>query len=113
MDIDCNLNAAKQLLTPMLAAVDELYVTVCLDAFPAHVAPGVSAPSALGISVEFAISMLHWIAQSQSVFRYNWGLADIAEMNPTYDIDSRTAKLAARLIYEALGTKFNKHSLVL
>jgi len=108
LDIDCNLNAAKQLLTPMLTAVDELYVTVCLDAFPASIAPGVSAPSALGISVEFVVQMLRWIAQSQSDFHYNWRLADIAEMNPDYDIDNRTAKLAARLIYEALGAKFNK-----
>jgi formiminoglutamase len=107
LDIDCAPNAAKQLLTPMLKAVDELYVTVCLDAFPAHIAPGVSAPSGLGISVEFVINMLHWIAQSESIFNYNWGLADIAEMNPTYDIDNRTAKLAARLVYEVLGSKFN------
>jgi formiminoglutamase len=108
LDLDCNPNAAKQLLTPMLKAVDELYVTVCLDAFSAHIAPGVSAPSALGISVKFVIQMLHWIAQSQSEFHYNWRLADIAEMNPTYDIDNRTAKLAARLIYEVVTTKFVK-----
>jgi formiminoglutamase len=108
LDIDCEPNAAKKCLTPMLNVVDELYVTVCLDAFPAHIAPGVSAPSALGISVEFVINMLHWIAESESVFHYNWGLADIAEMNPTYDIDNRTAKLAARLVYETLGAKFNK-----
>lgn len=108
LDIDCNIETAKQLLEPLLNTVDELYVTVCLDAFPAHIAPGVSAPSALGISVKFVISMLHWIAQSQSAFHYNWGLVDIAEMNPHYDIDNRTAKLAARLIYEAVGSKFNK-----
>ena len=108
LDIDCEPEAAKKCITPMLKAVDELYVTVCLDAFPAHIAPGVSAPSALGISVEFVINMLHWIAQSESVFDYHWGLADIAEMNPTYDIDNRTAKLAARLIYETLGAKFSQ-----
>ena len=108
LDIDCNLKAAKQLLKPMLTAVDELYITICLDSFPANIAPGVSAPSALGIPVEFVINMLHWIAQSQTTFHYNWQLADIAEMNPTYDIDNRTAKLAARLIYEAVGSKFNK-----
>lgn len=107
LDIDCNIKAAKQLLEPMLTAVDELYVTVCLDAFPANVAPGVSAPSALGIPVEFVIHMLRWIAQSQSTFEYKWRLMDIAEMNPNYDIDNRTAKLAARLIYEAVGSKFN------
>ena len=108
LDIDCNLKAAKQLLKPMLTEVDELYVTVCLDAFPANIAPGVSAPSAFGISVEFVINMLHWIAQSQSTYSYNWQLADIAEMNPNYDIDNRTAKLAARLVYEAVGSKFIK-----
>jgi formiminoglutamase len=107
LDIDCNLDAAKQLLEPMLAEIDELYVTVCLDTFPASIAPGVSAPSSLGISVEFVINMLHWIAQSQSAFHYNWQLTDIAEMNPNYDIDNRTAKLAARLIYEVVGSKFN------
>ncbi|WP_339725313.1 formimidoylglutamase [uncultured Paraglaciecola sp.] len=106
LDIDCNLNAAKQLLEPMLTAVDELYVTVCLDAFPASVAPGVSAPSALGISVEFVIKMLHWIAKSQDVFDFNWQLTDIAEMNPHFDIDNRTAKLAARLVYEVVNSKF-------
>jgi formiminoglutamase len=108
LDIDCNLAAAKQLLKPMLTAVDELYVTVCLDAFPAHIAPGVSAPSALGISVEFVTYMLRWIAGSESDFHYNWRLTDIAEMNPNYDIDNRTAKLAARLVYEAVNTKFGK-----
>jgi formiminoglutamase len=102
LDIDCDIKAAKQLLEPMLTAVDELYVTVCLDAFPAHIAPGVSAPSALGISVEFVIHMLHWLAQSQSALNYHWRLADIAEMNPHYDIDNRTAKLAARLVYEVV-----------
>ncbi|MFT4940954.1 MAG: formiminoglutamase [Paraglaciecola sp.] len=108
LDFHCHLKKAKQLIEPMLTEVDELYVTVCLDAFPAHIAPGVSAPSALGISVEFVINMLRWIAESQSTFHYNWRLADIAEMNPQYDIDNRTAKLAARLIYEVVGSKFNK-----
>ncbi|WP_293750064.1 formimidoylglutamase [uncultured Paraglaciecola sp.] len=106
LDIDCDFNAAKQLLELMLKEVDELYVTVCLDAFPGNIAPGVSAPSALGISVEFVIKMLHWITQSQSAFHYNWTLTDIAEMNPYYDIDNRTAKLAARLVYEAVNAKF-------
>jgi formiminoglutamase len=109
LDSNCDIKAAKQLLQPMLTAVDELYVTVCLDAFPAHIAPGVSAPSALGISVEFVINMLRWIGQSQSAFHYNWRLADIAEMNPKYDIDNRTAKLAARLVYEVVSSKFNKN----
>ena len=61
---------------------------------------------ALGISPLFVINMLHWLAQSQSIFNYRWQLADVAEMNPTYDIDNRTAKLAARLIFEMVNAKF-------
>jgi formiminoglutamase len=61
----------------------------------------------LGISPQFVINMLHWLAESQSDLSFNWQLADVAEMNPTYDIDNRTAKLAARLIFEILQAKFN------
>ncbi|MEP1444608.1 MAG: formimidoylglutamase [Paraglaciecola sp.] len=106
LDRDCNIDAAKQLLEPMLLEVDELYLTLCLDAFPASVAPGVSAPSAYGISVDFVIHMLQWIAESQTTFGYKWRIADIAEMNPNYDIDNATARLAARLIYEIVNCKF-------
>lgn len=105
LDLDCNFVAAKLLLEPMLNMVDELYVTVCLDAFPAHIAPGVSAPSALGIPVEFVLQILGWLAASQHRFNYNWQLADVAEMNPQYDIDRRTAKLAARIIYQMVKAK--------
>ena len=107
-DFECDETSAKKLLSPMLVGIDELYVTICLDAFPASVAPGVSAPSALGISVPFVINMLHWLASSQLPFNYQWQLADVAEMNPTYDIDNRTAKLAARLIFEMTQAQFRK-----
>ncbi|MBU3006183.1 formimidoylglutamase [Paraglaciecola arctica] len=106
LDRHCNIEAAKQLLEPMLLEVDELYVTLCLDAFPASVAPGVSAPSALGISLEFVVNMLHWIAHCETTFNFKWRLADIAEMNPIYDVDNATAKVAARLAYEIVNCKF-------
>ncbi len=100
-DMDCEVNSDKATLSTFLANVDELYVTICLDVFPAHLAPGVSAPSALGVSPHYVISMLHWLGQQQSVLDYRWRLVDVAEMSPEYDIDNRTAKLAARLIHEA------------
>lgn len=110
LDIDCTFASAKALLDPMLNKVDELYVTVCLDAFPAHIAPGVSAPSALGVPVEFVLQTLHWLAISQDKFNYNWQLTDIAEMNPQYDLDRRTAKLAARIIYQIVKSQNAKRA---
>jgi formiminoglutamase len=99
-DLDANLINSQVLLEPLLKQVDELYVTVCLDVFSSEKAPGVSAPSALGVRPEYVIELIRWLAEKQDEFNYNWRLADIAEMNPRYDIDGRTAKLAARLIYE-------------
>jgi formiminoglutamase len=105
-DLACDEQAAKALLIPMLQKVDELYVTICLDAFPAATAPGVSAPSGLGISPQFVINILHWLGKTQREFGFNWRFADLAEMNPTYDIGNQTAKLAARLAFELVQAKF-------
>jgi formiminoglutamase len=80
-------------LTGLLGRVRHLYLTVCLDCFPAAVAPGVSAPAALGIEPALVERLID-IAVASGKLR----VADIAELNPKFDIDSRTARLAARLI---------------
>lgn len=74
-----------------------LYVSLCLDVFAAADAPGVSAPQPLGLTPWQVVPLLRHLAQSGKVMSY-----DIAEMSPTYDIDQRTAKLAAHLIYEMI-----------
>ena len=100
LDHQCNLNNAINLLENFLTTVDEVYVTICLDALPAYVAPGVSAPSALGIQPKFVIEVLQWLGKRSQQSDFVWRLADIAEMNPDFDIDDRTAKIAARLVHE-------------
>ncbi|MFA3790207.1 formimidoylglutamase [Aliiglaciecola sp. SL4] len=109
LDEDCQQHAdiarAKEMIMPMLNAVDEVYLTVCLDAFPAALAPGVSAPSALGIPVTFVISIMRWLSAQQADLNFNWRLMDIAELNPKFDMDSRTAKLAARILFESVHAK--------
>jgi formiminoglutamase len=80
-------------VTGLLGRVRHLYLTVCLDAFPASAAPGVSAPAALGIDPGLVERLID-VAVASGKLR----VADIAELNPKLDIDSRTARLAARLI---------------
>lgn len=108
LDIDCELEKIKTLLIPMLESIDSLYVTICLDAFSADIAPGVSAPSSLGICPKLVIRTLHWLANEQTTYNFQWRLADIAEMNPKYDIDRRTAKLAARIVSEIIEASKHK-----
>jgi formiminoglutamase len=82
-------------LSDWIAPLDAVYLTICLDAFPAAVAPGVSAPSALGIDPRIALAIIRLLRESRRL-----KLADIAELCPAQDIDRRTARLAARLVWE-------------
>lgn len=73
---------------------DHLYLTIDLDVLPASEAPGVSAPAARGVSLALLEPLIETIRDSGKL-----RLADLAELNPDYDIDNRTAKLAARLVH--------------
>jgi len=68
-----------------------------LDSVRAADAPGVSAPSPAGLSSE-EICRIGAIAARDPRTR----LIEISEVNPTYDIDGRTAKLAALILMNAL-----------
>jgi formiminoglutamase len=81
-------------LRAFAATVDELYLTICLDVFPASVAPGVSAPAARGVSLEVIESLLAEVKSTGKL-----AAADVAELNPEFDVDNRTANVAARLIH--------------
>lgn len=73
--------------------VDIIYLTIDMDCLPASVIPGVSAPAAYGIDLSFVERAVKRIMASGKV-----KLADIAEINPTYDIDGCSCKVAARLL---------------
>lgn len=80
-------------VSSFLGELDHVYFTICLDVLPACVAPGVSAPSARGVSLEVIEPIIDAVATSGKL-----RLADVAELNPGKDIDQRTARVAARLV---------------
>lgn len=82
-----------------LAGVDHVYLTIDMDGLPAATAPGVSAPAAYGVPLTVVEEMVKFIRASGKL-----RVADIAEYNPAFDIDRRTARVAARLAYQVLGT---------
>ncbi|MEN9360780.1 MAG: hypothetical protein RL095_2315 [Verrucomicrobiota bacterium] len=86
------LPAAKMELEAFLAGVDSVYLTVCLDVLPLSLVPGVSAPAPRGVGLEVLEPLLDLVMGSGKV-----RLADIAELNPDYDIDGHSARVAARL----------------
>jgi formiminoglutamase len=91
-----NLPSIYQRITEFADSVEVLYVTVCMDVFNASIAPGVSAPSYNGIFAD--ASFMHFyrhILKSENLVAL-----DVAEVNPEFDIQDRTARLAASLVNE-------------
>lgn len=75
-----------------------LYVTIDMDVFAAADAPGVSATAYNGIRPD----TLFFECLEQVFATGKLVSLDIAELNPTRDIDGRTAKLAATIIFHAV-----------
>ncbi len=93
-----NFESITQQLFSFLEEHDKLYITIDMDGFSSAFAPGVSAPSPLGFAPDFVIKMLHYFFSTGKVIS-----CDIAELNPSHDIDNTTAKLAARLVDFIVG----------
>lgn len=87
------LDDCLNVLSEFVARVDHVYLTICLDVLPAATAPGVSAPAARGVSLDVIEPLIDAVTGSGKL-----RIADIAEMNPRFDIDQRTARVAARLV---------------
>ena len=84
-------------LKNFIEKVDILYITFCMDVFEASSAPGVSAPVVMGMDPKKGKRLLRFLMRTEKVI-----CVDFAEVNPVYDIDNRTAKLAGCLIYEVM-----------
>ncbi|HLT50667.1 MAG TPA: formimidoylglutamase [Arenibacter sp.] len=95
-----HLSHTKNKLERFIREVDHIYTTIDLDGFSSAYAPGVSAASPMGFSPDMVLECLEIIIDSKKMISL-----DIAEMNPIYDIDDQTAKLAASLIHFVVHNK--------
>jgi formimidoylglutamase len=80
------------------ADADAVYLSVDVDAADAAYAPGVSAAGIGGLSAREMIGIVSAVAADGRLAG-----ADLMEVSPPYDVDARTAKLAARLLLELIG----------
>jgi formiminoglutamase len=71
--------------------------TFCLDAVDQAFAPGVSAPACDGLPPGEWLAAAYQAGRSASV-----SSADLVELNPRFDRDGQTARLAARTVWEIL-----------
>ncbi|MDQ8143433.1 formimidoylglutamase [Chryseobacterium sp. CFS15] len=91
-----NLPSIYERVNELAESVDFLYVTICMDVFNASIAPGVSASAYNGIFSDSAFMHLYrHILKNEKLIAL-----DIAEVNPSFDIQDHTARLAASLANE-------------
>lgn len=91
-----NLPSVYQRIDDLFSNVDLVYLTVCMDVFNASIAPGVSASAYNGIFADAAFMHFYrHILKNKKLIAL-----DVAEVNPAFDIQERTARLAASLVNE-------------
>jgi len=99
-----SIEEVKNQLNSFVQQHDYLYLTIDLDGFSSAYAPGVSAPSPVGFSPSFIFKVLKYLFKTQKVVAL-----DLAELNPKYDQDANTARLAAHLLNAVVEMKkFNQ-----
>jgi len=91
-----NLSNILFTINSFLDDVDVIYVTICMDVFNISIAPGVSAPAYNGIFADrnFMHIYRHILNSKKTK------ALDVAEVNPIFDIQERTARLASSLVNE-------------
>ncbi|EHJ08358.1 formimidoylglutamase [Staphylococcus simiae] len=87
----------KDMIERFIHDHDVIMLTICMDVVDSAFAPGVSAPAVLGLYPHIVFELAKRIVPSDKVTSIS-----IAEMNPTYDTDNRTAKLIANLVHHFL-----------
>ncbi|ROI12821.1 formimidoylglutamase [Epilithonimonas hominis] len=83
-------------INSFLEDADVLYITICMDVFNASIAPGVSASAYNGIFADRQFMQIY----RQILSSEKTKALDVAEVNPNFDIQERTARLAASLVNE-------------
>ena len=72
-----------------------LFISIDIDVVAQAFAPGSSAPSPDGLAAEHVLRFAYLAGKNKNV-----RIFEIMEVNPVYDVDERTSRLAANLVLE-------------
>ncbi len=83
---------------------DYIMMTLCTDSIISSAAPGVSAPSPLGLDPKTVKKLMTYIAAKENILSF-----DISEVNPLVDENNKTVRLAAYFLAETMRSFNKKH----
>lgn len=96
-DITNNPTKLQEAVSQVINSYDAIYLSICLDVFASAHAPGVSAPSPLGLLPQHVLPAIHQLVRSGKV-----KAIDLVELAPPLDHTEQTIKLAAALVAEVI-----------
>lgn len=94
------INAFNNVITKLSRSCDYIVLSLDLDCFQAGFAPGVSAPAADGFIPSEILEILSIAAAEKKVISLG-----IFELNPKFDVDGHTARLAALCAWQFISKK--------
>jgi len=97
LDEELDETIINEELKKFLVTVDIVYITFCMDVFDGADAPGVSAPTIMGLNPKKGKRILRELIKSGKVV-----CVDFAEVNPDYDMDNKTSKLVGSFIFDIM-----------
>ncbi len=92
--VNGDITAYFEEIDEFIHGVDYLYITVDIDVFSTAYAPGVSAPTPLGLDPEKALMFIKYILSHEKVISF-----DVVEVSPRFDEDNTTSTLAAIVLF--------------
>lgn len=92
------INVAWSNALQIISGAEGLYVSLDMDSIASAFAPGVSAPAGDGFAPADVAEIVRSAASSGILKAF-----DVVEVNPLYDVDGRTAKIAALMISNVLS----------
>ena len=93
------IDRAIEQIDDWLDGCDAVMMTLCSDVIRQSEAPGVSAPAPFGLSASRVREIMRHIARHPKLTSF-----DISEVNPAFDRDGQTARLAAHLAVDTMAS---------
>ncbi|MEX0966728.1 MAG: formimidoylglutamase [Bacteroidia bacterium] len=94
--------AFQTVLNELREKCDQIVLSLDMDALQAAFAPGVSAPAADGFTPSEILAMMEIAGKAEKIISLG-----IYELNPSFDIDNQTARLAAVAAYHFAAARIN------
>jgi arginase len=88
----------EELIRFFRSRVEQLHISVDMDALDPAVAPGVGIPLPGGFSYREMLFLAEELASSKLL-----GSAEVVEVNPVLDVRNQTARMAVEFIRRLLG----------